>query len=111
MPSVASHRRRRREPLPVLVQADSVHDELEEANRLLGQLHNIMRARSAWLPAQRGTAQFWEDGPTVDCPLVLVLIDESHTYVTGASRKDRDLCDSNTWYLPSWRRKADLGAF
>jgi S-DNA-T family DNA segregation ATPase FtsK/SpoIIIE len=74
-------------------------DDLEEANRLLGQLHHNMRARSAWLRTHRGTAQFWEAGPTVDCPLVLVLVDESHAYVTGATRKDRELCDSNVWYL------------
>jgi S-DNA-T family DNA segregation ATPase FtsK/SpoIIIE len=30
---------------------------------------------------------------------VLVVVDESHTYVTGASRKDRELCESNVWYL------------
>jgi S-DNA-T family DNA segregation ATPase FtsK/SpoIIIE len=29
----------------------------------------------------------------------VVIVDESHTYVTGAARKDRELCDSNTWYL------------
>jgi S-DNA-T family DNA segregation ATPase FtsK/SpoIIIE len=74
-------------------------DDLEDANRLLGQLHQIMRARSTWLRTHRGTAQFWETGPTVDCPLVLVVVDESHAYVTGASRKDRELCDSNTWYM------------
>jgi S-DNA-T family DNA segregation ATPase FtsK/SpoIIIE len=74
-------------------------DDLRHANQLLGQLHSLMRACSAWLRAQRGTAQFWEHGPTVDCPLVLVVVDESHTYVTGASRKDRELCDSNVWYL------------
>ena len=29
-------------------------DDLEEANRLLGQLHQIMRARSAWLRSPSG---------------------------------------------------------
>jgi S-DNA-T family DNA segregation ATPase FtsK/SpoIIIE len=29
----------------------------------------------------------------------LVVIDESHTYVTGATRKDKELCEANTWYL------------
>ncbi len=28
-----------------------------------------------------------------------MIVDESHTFVTGASRKDRELCDSNVWYL------------
>jgi S-DNA-T family DNA segregation ATPase FtsK/SpoIIIE len=29
----------------------------------------------------------------------VVIVDESHTYVTGASRKDRETCESNIWYL------------
>jgi S-DNA-T family DNA segregation ATPase FtsK/SpoIIIE len=78
---------------------DAAGDDLNDANELLGRLHTLMRSRSAWLRGRRGTAQFWEHGPTEDCPLVVVLVDESHTFVTGASRKDRDLCDSNVWYL------------
>ncbi len=74
-------------------------DDLSDANRLLGQLYESMRSRSAWLRAIRGSAQFWDHGPTTDCPLVLVCVDESHTYVTGSTRKDRELCDSNVWYL------------
>jgi S-DNA-T family DNA segregation ATPase FtsK/SpoIIIE len=74
-------------------------DDLGDAHDLLEQLWRAMRARSAWLRANRGTAQFWDVGPTVDCPLVVVIIDESHTFVTGASRKDRETCESNIWYL------------
>ncbi len=74
-------------------------DDLQDANRLLEQLWKAMRDRSAWLRANRGTAQFWEHGPTPDCPLVLVVIDESHTFVTAAAKSDRERCESNTWYL------------
>jgi S-DNA-T family DNA segregation ATPase FtsK/SpoIIIE len=74
-------------------------DELEDANLLLGQLHQAMRARSGWLRTHRGSAQFWEVGPSVDCPLVVVVVDESHTFVTGAARKDREACESNIWHL------------
>jgi S-DNA-T family DNA segregation ATPase FtsK/SpoIIIE len=74
-------------------------DDLAEANQLLEQLWRAMRERSTWLRANRGTSQFWDHGPSTDCPLVLVVVDESHTYVTGASRKDRELCESNVWYL------------
>jgi S-DNA-T family DNA segregation ATPase FtsK/SpoIIIE len=77
----------------------TVGDDLREANRLLEGLYRLSRDRSAWLRANRGTAQFWEHGPTVDCPLVLVVVDESHTYVTAATRKDKELCEANTWYL------------
>lgn len=74
-------------------------DGLTEANRALEQLWRAMRDRSAWLRTNRGTAQFWELGPTEDCPLVLVVVDESHTFVTAAAKPDRERCDSNTWYL------------
>jgi DNA segregation ATPase FtsK/SpoIIIE, S-DNA-T family len=74
-------------------------DDLGDANQLLCELWQAMRDRSAWLRTHRGTAQFWEHGPTADCPLVLVVVDESHTFVTGASRKDKELCGSNIWYL------------
>jgi S-DNA-T family DNA segregation ATPase FtsK/SpoIIIE len=76
-----------------------VGDELEAANALLRQLWRQMRERSAWLRANRGSAQFWEAGPSDDCPLVVVIVDESHTYVTAASRSERELCESNVWYL------------
>jgi S-DNA-T family DNA segregation ATPase FtsK/SpoIIIE len=74
-------------------------DDLHAANDLLEHLWRAMRDRSAWLRNHRGTAQFWDIGPTMDCPLVTVIVDESHTFVTGASRRDRELCDSNVWYL------------
>jgi S-DNA-T family DNA segregation ATPase FtsK/SpoIIIE len=74
-------------------------DDLGQGNDVLGELYQVMRARSGWLRRNRGTAQFWDHGPTEDCPLVLVVVDESHTYVTGASRKDKEACDSNVWYL------------
>ena len=37
--------------------------------------------------------------PPSTAPWSLVIVDESHTFVTGASRKDRELCESNVWYL------------
>jgi S-DNA-T family DNA segregation ATPase FtsK/SpoIIIE len=74
-------------------------DDLGEANRLLESLYQIMRSRSGWLRANRGTSQFWDAGPSQDCPLVLVVVDESHTYASAASRADRELCESNIWYL------------
>ena len=74
-------------------------DDLAEANRLLASLHETMRSRSAWLRSNRGTAQFWEAGPSEDCPLVVVVVDESHTYASAASRADREACESNIWYL------------
>jgi S-DNA-T family DNA segregation ATPase FtsK/SpoIIIE len=86
-------------------------DDLQDANQLLGELWRAMRARSAWLRSQRGSAQFWDVGPTVDCPLVVVVVDESHTFVTGASRKDRETCESNVWYLTKLAKEGRSRAF
>jgi S-DNA-T family DNA segregation ATPase FtsK/SpoIIIE len=74
-------------------------DDLSEANQLLERLWRTMRARSSWLREVRGSSQFWDHAPDPQCPLVVIIVDESHTYVTGASRKDRELCESNIWYL------------
>jgi S-DNA-T family DNA segregation ATPase FtsK/SpoIIIE len=74
-------------------------DDLKEANGVLEGLWKAMRDRSAWLREHRGSAQFWEHGPTHDCPLVLVVVDESHTFVTTAAKADKEWCDSNTWFL------------
>jgi S-DNA-T family DNA segregation ATPase FtsK/SpoIIIE len=41
----------------------------------------------------------WESGPSEDCPLVVVVVDESHTYASAASGADREACESNIWYL------------
>jgi S-DNA-T family DNA segregation ATPase FtsK/SpoIIIE len=86
-------------------------DDLGDANQLLTELYELMRARSGWLRANRGTAQFWDRGPAPDCPLVLVVVDESHTYVTGASRKDRETCDSNVWYLTKLAKEGRARGF
>lgn len=79
--------------------AAAAGDGLDDANRVLSWLYETMRARSGWLRHHRGTSQFWDDGPSVDCPLIVTVVDESHTYVSGASRKDKEVCESNVWYL------------
>jgi DNA segregation ATPase FtsK/SpoIIIE, S-DNA-T family len=77
----------------------SAGDDLDVANGVLQGLWQTMRDRSTWLRVNRGTAQFWEHGPTTDCPVVFVVVDESHTFVTAATKAERELCESNAWYL------------
>lgn len=74
-------------------------DDPAEANRILRHLWETMRARSAWLRSNRGSSQFWDAGPSDDCPLVVVVVDESHTYATAATKAQREICESNIWYL------------
>ena len=72
-------------------------DDPTEANQLLQCLWETMRSRSAWLRANRGSSQFWDSGPSDDCPLVVVIVDENHTYATAATRAQREVCESNIW--------------
>ncbi len=74
-------------------------DDPIQANQTLQRLWETMRSRSAWLRANRGTSQFWDAGPSDDCPLVVVIVDESHTYATAATKAQREVCESNIWYL------------
>jgi S-DNA-T family DNA segregation ATPase FtsK/SpoIIIE len=86
-------------------------DDLDQANLVLADLHALMRARPGQLRATRGTAQFWAHGPSDDCPLVVVIVDESHTFVTAATRKDRETCDSNVWYLTKLAKEGRAKGF
>ena len=65
-------------------------DDLADANQLLGRALAGHAGPLGVAAGQPGHRPVLGAGPTVDCPLVLVIVDESHTYVTGASRKDRE---------------------
>lgn len=67
--------------------ADLVHrafafcgDDLEEANKLFKELVELRRARSASIRRVLGRKNMWHVGPSADWPLVVVVIDEAHTY-------------------------------
>lgn len=55
------------------------HD-LEKANKLLRRLVDLLRARSACMGKVLGKRNMWHVGPSADWPLVVVIIDEAHTY-------------------------------
>ncbi|MCZ4095687.1 MULTISPECIES: FtsK/SpoIIIE domain-containing protein [unclassified Streptomyces] len=55
-------------------------DDLEEANRLLKRLVALRRERSSTIRRVLGVANMWHVGPSPEWPLVLVIIDEAHTY-------------------------------
>ncbi|MDO0913592.1 FtsK/SpoIIIE domain-containing protein [Streptomyces sp. DT2A-34] len=67
--------------------ADLVHrafafcgDDLEEANKLFKELVELRRARSANIRSVLGRKNMWHVGPSADWPLVVIVIDEAHTY-------------------------------
>ncbi|MET8239757.1 FtsK/SpoIIIE domain-containing protein [Streptomyces sp. NPDC005245] len=55
-------------------------DDLEEANKLLKELVELRRGRSASIRSVLGVKNMWHIGPSADWPLVLIVIDEAHTY-------------------------------
>lgn len=57
-----------------------VGDDLEQANTVLGELVQFRRARSASIRQLLGRKNFWNGPITPDWPLVVVIIDEAHTY-------------------------------
>ncbi|MBW8702289.1 DNA translocase FtsK [Streptomyces sp. MBT84] len=55
-------------------------DDLEQANKLLKELVQLRRARSASIRSVLGVKNMWHVGPSADWPLIVVVIDEAHTY-------------------------------
>ncbi|MGW2225455.1 FtsK/SpoIIIE domain-containing protein [Streptomyces formicae] len=57
-----------------------VGDDLEEANALFRRLVDLRRARVSAAERILGVQSVWEVGPSPTWPLVVVIIDEAHTY-------------------------------
>ncbi|MEU6310287.1 FtsK/SpoIIIE domain-containing protein [Streptomyces sp. NPDC047014] len=55
-------------------------DDLEAANKLLKRLVELRRARSACMKDVLGVKNMWHVGPSEMWPLVVVNIDEAHTF-------------------------------
>ncbi len=67
--------------------ADIVHrcfafvgDDLADANALFKRLVDLRRRRSSSIRRLLGRANMWHGGPTASWPLVVLIIDEAHTY-------------------------------
>lgn len=69
----------------------------EEANRVLKQIAEFIKTRPEALFAERGTHKFWKHGPSLDCPLVFVVLDECHNYIdtTGLTGAAKNLVEEN----------------
>ncbi|GAA3042475.1 hypothetical protein GCM10020229_79290 [Kitasatospora albolonga] len=57
-----------------------VGDDLEAANKLFTRLVDLRRARSSSIRRLLGTPNMWSVGPSKKWPLVVLVIDEAHTY-------------------------------
>jgi S-DNA-T family DNA segregation ATPase FtsK/SpoIIIE len=58
----------------------SAKDELEQVRDVLRQVHRLMLHRQASIASVLGVANAWQVGPSPSWPLVLVVIDEAHTF-------------------------------
>lgn len=59
-----------------------IDDDIDKANQLLEKLVEFRRQRSATIRAKLGTNNMWSVGPSKEWPLVVIIIDEAHTYFT-----------------------------
>lgn len=57
-----------------------VGDDLEEANKLFRQLVDLRRVRSTLVRDVLGVKSMWDVDPSEKWPLVVLIIDEAHTY-------------------------------
>lgn len=57
-----------------------VGDDLEAANKLLKRLVLLRRARSACMTSVLGVKNMWHVGPSEMWPLIVINMDEAHTY-------------------------------
>ncbi|MEV6212722.1 cell division protein FtsK [Kitasatospora sp. NPDC051914] len=57
-----------------------VGDDLEAANKLFTRLVELRRSRSSAIRRTLGTPNMWDKGPSKAWPLVVLVIDEAHTY-------------------------------
>jgi S-DNA-T family DNA segregation ATPase FtsK/SpoIIIE len=80
-------------------------DDIHAANTALERLFNLMRDRHDAIKGVRGTANVWHAGPDVAWPLVVVIVDESHTFVQTKRRKIKEIAEENAWYLEQLAKK------
>jgi DNA segregation ATPase FtsK/SpoIIIE, S-DNA-T family len=65
-------------------------DELECANAVFARIHELRRQRSAAIRTELSVKNFWHVGPSPSWPLVLLIVDEAHTFLSESkSNKSR----------------------
>lgn len=57
-----------------------IGDDLERANQVLAQLNDFRRARATSIRQLLGRKNVWHGTFTIDWPLIVLIIDEAHTY-------------------------------
>lgn len=64
-------------------------DSIDAAHRVVKKVHTLMVERKDSIRAVLGRKNFWGGQPTVYWPLVVLIMDESHTYLFESKFKDK----------------------
>ncbi|MGW0666417.1 FtsK/SpoIIIE domain-containing protein [Streptomyces sp. NPDC002746] len=67
-----------------------VGDDLEAANVLFRRLVKLRRDRVAAAPSMLGGPDMWQVGPSESWPLVVLIVDEAHTYFRDHKGSDKE---------------------
>jgi hypothetical protein len=70
-------------------------DDPERVHEILSHLHNLLTVRQHLIRDRLGVKNLWETGPSRTWPLVVLIVDEAHTFFyetkgTDAESKQRD---------------------
>ncbi len=65
-------------------------DDLRDANRIFMQLYELRRRRAECIRSVLGVKNMWHVGPSSEWPLVVLVIDEAHTYLSEV-KGDKEL--------------------
>jgi S-DNA-T family DNA segregation ATPase FtsK/SpoIIIE len=88
-----------------------VGDDLAEANGLLQQMVEFRRWRASTIRRELGVTNLWDVGPSQRWPIVLVIVDEAHTFLqivrnaTGALKRRNALAAHNLLLLEDLHKK------
>ncbi len=82
-------------------------DDLTSARDTLQRVYELMRTRQQQIRHVLGVTNAWHAGPSPAWPLVLVVVDECHTYcqTTGRKKDDRELAYECAWLIEQLVRK------
>jgi S-DNA-T family DNA segregation ATPase FtsK/SpoIIIE len=69
---------------------------IEAGHAVVKKVHDLMIERRSCIRAVLGRKNFWDGEPTVYWPLVLLIMDESHTYLFESKFRDRANQDRDT---------------
>jgi DNA segregation ATPase FtsK/SpoIIIE, S-DNA-T family len=84
----------------------SAKDDLDQVREVLRQVHRLMVGRQGAIAQVLGVTDAWHLGPSVSWPLVVVVIDEAHTFFHERKGTSPEVKAHNAWWLScrGWSR-------